>query len=140
MTFRFLPLYREIDSLLTELPAVGNRIRGTGEKGYIFTKSARKLQVSNMMIDPNQEEDILDEKVAELGPTKTKEPPEIPEPEAAPPGTRHFKNPVQVLNMYRRQFSQEAVDFAVEWQKSKGERGSAPMFMRANLPGEWSGA
>ena len=107
-------------------------------KKYIFTKSARKSQNSNTMTDQNpnrnQEED-LDEKAQVVEPENAVQ---EREPGVPPPGTQHLKNPVQVVNMYRRQFSQEAVDFGVEWQKSKGERGSAPMFMRADLPGEWS--
>ena len=87
------------------------------------------------MIDQNPMQEDLDEKVQVVEPENAVQ---EREPGVPPPGTQHLKNPVQVVNMYLRQFSQEAVDFGVEWQKSKGERGSAPMFMRANLPGEWS--
>ena len=83
------------------------------------------------MIDQNPIQEDLDEKVQVVEPENAVQ---EREPGAPRPGTQHLKNPVQVVNMYRRQFSQEAVDFGVEWQKSKGERGSAPMFMRADLP------
>ena len=39
--------------------------------------------------------------------------------------------------MYKRQFDKQAISFAIEWIESENQKGSAPLFMRADLPGEW---
>jgi hypothetical protein len=56
-----------------------------------------------------------------------------------PPGgaPRRVQKVGQILNMYKRQFDKRTLSFASEFLKSKGESGSAPMFMRADLEGEW---
>jgi len=61
------------------------------------------------------------------------------EQERMPPGgaPRRVQKVGQILNMYKRQFDTQTLSFASEFLKTKGESGSAPMFMRADLEGEW---
>ena len=43
---------------------------------------------------------------------------------------------LQQLNMHRRQFTREALEWGAKWIASVGKEGSAPLFMRV-VEGEW---